>query len=906
VSFFAVSLAQAPNPTQGTLYAVNRKGAELGVCPLKNTRVRVDISGFLARVTVVQEFQNDFTGPVEAVYRFPLSQNGAVDNMTMTVGSRVIKGRIMKRAAARAVYEAAKEEGNAAALLDQERPNIFTQSVANIPPGEKIVVEISYVETLKYEDGQYELVFPMVVEPRYTPAKMKAEEAAKILPLPTRPGHDISIEINLDAGVGIESLRSSSHEIETVNLSASDARITLKDGNTIPNKDFILRYDVTGKRIEDAVLAHRDERGGFFTLILQPPDMPLAADRTPKEIVFVLDTSGSMSGHPIEKAKEAMQLSLDGLYPDDTFNIITFAGDTAILFDKPVYATQANMERAREFVESRRSSGGTEMMKAIKAALDPSDSQEHLRIVCFMTDGEVGNDDEIIAEVQKHPKARVFSFGIGDSVNRYLLDKIAQEGNGEHEYVGLNDDGSKAARRFYERVRTPILTDISIDWGATAVSDLYPGKVPDLFSAKPVIIQGRYLKPASGTIRLKGKIAGQEYSRDIQLVLPEAEDANDVLAVLWARTKIDGLASEARKYTDEEDPAEIAAQKKLIDQITQLGLAYNLMTQFTSMVAVEERFAIARGGKPKTATATARRPGKTARAADAPFRRLEVITALQRPPAVKYGSGSGFGVGNGDGNGSGSGSAMSNSPASVAKLSIAVPKAISGGVLNGKAVSLPQPAYPEAARSANASGSVAVRVTIDESGNVISATPVSGHPLFASAATQAARQSRFAPTMLSGQPVKVSGMIVYNFTGHGTPQITTGQFAPGTAAETPAERPADAITPEMLADAARQEEEAILRRKLAEKFHFWVFAAAERLRKGDSAPGPNEEKFVAGGNASIRIILTAETPEVLQKLRSLGFEGAAQKGILAGTIPAGRLIELAAVPEVMVILPRMK
>lgn len=898
VSLFTISLAQAPDPTEGTLYAVNKRGTEIGVCPLKNTRVRVDISGFLARVTVVQEFQNDFTGPVEAVYRFPLSQNGAVDDMTMTVGSRVIKGRIMKRAAARAVYEAAKEEGNAAALLDQERPNIFTQSVANIPPGEKIIVEISYVETLKYEDGQYEFVFPMVVAPRYTPAKMKAGEAAKVLPLPTRPGHDVSIEINLDAGVGIELLRSSSHEIETVSLSASDAKVTLKDGNTIPNKDFILRYDVTGKRIEDAVLAHRDERGGFFTLMLQPPDMPLAADRTPKEIVFVLDTSGSMGGRPIEKAKEAMQLSLDGLYPDDTFNIITFAGDTAILFERPVYATQANMEKAREFVENRRSGGGTEMMKAIKAALDPSDSQEHLRIVCFMTDGEVGNDDEIIAEVQKHPKARVFSFGIGDSVNRYLLDKIAQEGNGEHEYVGLNDDGSKAAKRFYERVRTPILTDISVDWGGTAVSDLYPQKIPDLFSAKPVIIQGRYLKPASGTVRLKGKIAGQEYSRDIPLVLPEAEAAHDVLAVLWARTKIDGLASEARKYTDEHDDAEIAAQKKLIDQITQIGLDYNLMTQFTSMVAVEERPATA--GKPNAAPATARGAGKTARAADTAFRRLEVITALQRPPAVKYGRG-GSGVGSGGGN-----YALHNSPAGVANLSITVPKPISGGVLNGKAVSLPQPAYPEAARTMNAQGSVAVRVTVDESGNVISATPVSGHPLFAATATQAARQSKFAPTNLSGQPVKVTGMIVYNFSVGGTPQITTGQFAPGTVAETPAEKPADAITPEMLAEAARLEEEAILRRKLAEKFHFWVFTVGDRIRKGESAPALNEEKFVAGGNASIRIILNAETPEVLQKLRSLGFEGTAQKGILAGTVPAARLIELAGVPEVKMVLPRMK
>jgi len=230
-----------------------------------------------------------------------------------------------------------------------------------------------------------------------------------------------------------------------------------------------------------------------------------------------------------------MKLSLEGLYPEDTFNLITFAGDTHVLFDKPVPATQANLERAQAFLDSREGGGGTEMMKAIKAALDPSDSQEHLRIVCFMTDAFVGNDDEIISEIQKHPKARVFSFGIGSSVNRSLLDKMAEAGNGEVEYVGLDDDGSKAAKRFYERVRTPMLTDLSIDWNGMPVADVYPSNIGDLFSAKPVIVNARYAKGASGTIKLKGNVAGQPYERSIKIDLPETENANDVLATLWAR-----------------------------------------------------------------------------------------------------------------------------------------------------------------------------------------------------------------------------------------------------------------------------------------------------------------------------------------------------------------------------------
>lgn len=579
--------------TQGSLYAVGKQGKELGACPLKNTTVKTEISGFLARVRVTQEFQNSFTDPIEAVYTFPLSQNGAVDDMTMKVGERIVRAKIMKREEARATYETAKTEGKTASLLDQERPNIFTQAVANIMPGDTVIIEISYVETLKYEEGAYEFVFPMTVGPRYIPGSVK--DAAKIAPpvAETRNGSDISIDVNLNAGVPVEEIRSSSHDIEQVNFSPNAAKVTLRGEKTIPNKDFILRYDVTGGKIQDAILAHRDERGGFFTLILQPPDKIASEDRTPKEIVFVLDTSGSMYGFPIEKAKEAMKLSLEGLYPDDTFNLITFAGDTSVLFDKPVPATQANLERAQAFLDSRQGGGGTEMMKAIKVALDPSDSQDHLRIVCFMTDGYVGNEEEIIAEVQRHPQARVFSFGIGSSVNRYLLDKMAEAGKGEVEYVALNDDGSKAARKFYERVRTPLLTDLSIDWNSMPVADVYPGKLTDLFSAKPVILHGRYAKGFGGTIRLKGKVAGQEYVRDIVVNLPETEAANDSIASLWARTRVDELSSSKLRATD---PAKAGEFDK---QITNLGIEFRLLTQFTSFVAVEERI-VNQNGTPRT------------------------------------------------------------------------------------------------------------------------------------------------------------------------------------------------------------------------------------------------------------------------------------------------------------------
>ncbi len=597
--------------TPGALNAFGANGKTRGLCPLKHTEVRASVAGFLARVTVTQEFENPFKDKIEAVYTFPLPQAAAVDDMTMRVGERTVKGKIMRREEASEVYRAARHAGQVASLLDQERPNVFTQSVANIMPGERVTVVISYVETLKYEAGTYEFVFPMVVGPRYIPgaptgrraprgrraATDRVPDAARVTPPHARPGtragHDISVEVVLDAGVPVERLKSPSHEIDVERPSPSGARVRLRSLAVIPNKDFILRYDVAGQKIQDALLTHRDARGGYFTFILQPPDRVAPADVTPKELVFVLDTSGSMMGFPIEKAKETMKLALDSLNPQDTFNLITFAGDTSILFEEPVPATPQNLSKAQKFLETREGGGGTEMMKAIRAALEPSDAQGHVRIVCFMTDGEVGNDFEIISEVQKHPNARVFSFGIGNSINRFLLDKMAEHGRGAVEYVSLEDDGSAAARRFHERVRSPLLTDIQIDWGGLQVADTYPRRIPDLFGSGPLIVSGRYTTGGRGVLRLRGTLAGQAFERDIAVELPELRAEHEVLATLWARRRVEDLMSE--DYAGAQS-GEMRAD--LREAVTGLGLEYRLLTQFTSFVAVEET-TVTDGGKPR-------------------------------------------------------------------------------------------------------------------------------------------------------------------------------------------------------------------------------------------------------------------------------------------------------------------
>ena len=563
-----------------------------GICPLRHTDVQVRIAGPLARVTVTQEFHNPFAEKIEAVYTFPLPPDSAVDDMTMHVGDRTIRGLIKPRDEARKIYDEARRTGRIASLLDQERPNIFTQAVANIVPGASVKIQIAYVETVPYEAGAYSFNFPMVVAPRYMPRRGVPDAgriAPPVTPEGTRAGHDISVEVHLDAGVPVESLESRTHDVVIERPNPRQAVVKLRDKAVIPNKDFILKYDVAGRRVEDAVLTHT----GYFTLLLQPPDRVQPEEIAPKELVFVLDTSGSMSGFPIEKAKEAMGLALDGLHPRDTFNLITFAGDTHILFPNPVPATPENRRRAREFLSARYGSGGTEMMKAIRASLAPSDAPDRTRVVCFMTDGEVGNDMEILAEVQRHPNARVFAFGIGSSVNHFLLDGMARYGRGEVEYVGLQDDGSAAARRFHERVQSPLLTDISIDWGGLAVNSVYPARIPDLFAAKPLVVSGRYASPGAGVIRLRGKMGGRDFTREIRVNLPASQPENAMLATLWARRRVEDLMSQ-----DFGGLQRGAIRDDLKQQITKLGMDYRLMTPFTSFVAVEEK-TITEGGTPR-------------------------------------------------------------------------------------------------------------------------------------------------------------------------------------------------------------------------------------------------------------------------------------------------------------------
>ena len=610
----SASAGQSSGTSQ--LQIMGKDGKVTGFVPLKHTGIKTEISGFVARTEVTQEFENVLPNAVEAIYVFPLPHESAVDGMTMTVGNREIRAVIKEREEARKIYEAARNSGHTVALLDQERPNIFTQSVTNIPPGGTVTIKLSVIELLKYEAGVYQFAFPLVVGPRYIPGAGSVPPSRGTMPdtdqVPDashisppvagihtgdlHAGHDVSLEVNLAAGVPVGDVESPSHKIFADRTGADSYHVKLADDLVLPDKDFILNYKVAGVGINDAVLAHADKSGGYFTLILQPPERPAEESLVPRQLIFVLDTSGSMWGYPIEMAKKTIARALDKLRKDETFNLITFSGDTRILFPEPVPATAENVTRAKQVLAGAYGSGGTEMMTAIRTALGDDAGAgkpveaDPVRVVCFMTDGYVGNDAEIVAEVKKHPDARVFSFGIGTSVNRFLLAKMAEEGHGDVEFVTAPGETQAAADRFYERVHSPVLTNISIDWNGLPVSEVYPREVRDLFSAKPIIITGRFTGNPSGKITIKGYQGTGEFSRTIPVDFSSAGPANAALEKIWARHKVEDLMSQDWSGIQQGNSAHKA-------EIIQVGLEHSLATQYTSFVAVEEQ-TVVQDGKP--------------------------------------------------------------------------------------------------------------------------------------------------------------------------------------------------------------------------------------------------------------------------------------------------------------------
>ncbi|MEW6348734.1 MAG: VIT domain-containing protein [Thermodesulfobacteriota bacterium] len=619
------SAGMSGKPGQGTLTIIEPDGQSGGGCPLEHTSVKAEVSGFVSRVTVTQVFHNPRKDKIEAVYTFPLPSDAAVDDMLMRVGDRVVRGEIKRREEARRIYEQARDRGHVASLLDQERPNIFTQSVANIMPGQKVEITIKYVEMLPFVDGACKFVFPMVVGPRFIPGEptgtsgtgwapdtTQVPDASKITPPVTpegtRAGHDIDVSLSIDAGVPILGIDSKLHEVTVERDGKNRAKVAMKNKKEIPNKDFVLEYQIAGDEVKSGVLVHKDGKEGFVSVIMIPPKRVKPEQIAPKEMIFVIDCSGSQAGKPIAKAKETMRYIIDHMNPDDTFNIIDFNQGSRMLFPEPKKNTPEYREKALKYLSTLEARGGTWMGPAVETICkSPSDSNR-LRIVTFMTDGYVGNDFEIISLVKKHRgKSRWFPYGTGNSINRFLIDQMAKVGGGEPEVILLNSPGEEIAKKFYKRISTPVLTDISLSTSGISLEEVFPGEVSDVWDQKPLIFKARYTKAGKGKITIKGFAAGKPYEQTLEVTLPDKQAENSSLAALWARAKVDELMDRNWMGMQKGTP-----EKDIKEEIIKVALQHRIMTQFTSFVAVEETV-ITVGGKPTKVTVPVEMPDGVSR-----------------------------------------------------------------------------------------------------------------------------------------------------------------------------------------------------------------------------------------------------------------------------------------------------
>jgi Ca-activated chloride channel family protein len=595
--------------------------------PLKHTDVKASVTGSIASVEVTQKFQNPYDGKIEAVYVFPLPENAAVNDFVMTIGDRKIRGIIRERQQAEQIYTAARAQGYVASLMTQERPNIFTQKVANIEPGKSIDVSIVYFSTLSFSDGAFEFVFPMVVGPRFNPPASEGErmigaQGAGIGVTPRgqpggsgekvevqylrpnqRSGHDISVALSIDAGVEIEKVSSPSHVIEVTTLSPSKADVRLGRADRMPNKDLVVRYTLAGRNVKSGVVVSRfpgydgpanpgvaapNDGWNYFQMMVVPPENLAALRRRPVEMVFVLDCSGSMNGEPLAQVKESVERVLRQLRPDDTFQVVRFSDSASAMGPKPLRASEKNIEWAIRHVGRLNSEGGTMMIEGIKASLDFPLDGDRERFVLFLTDGFIGNETEILTAIRSRlGPSHVFSVGVGSSVNRYLLDSMARVGRGAVAYIVPGDDPTQIIDRFFERVTRAAMTDITIDWGGMEVADVYPRRLPDLYHGRPVVVTGRF-KAGSGTgsVTIKGRAnIGAERGEDGAWARPIAMNldmtrnvaVHPALPALWARQRIQEL--------DEASLGE--GGDGVAPEITRTALTYRLLSKHTAFVAVD-------------------------------------------------------------------------------------------------------------------------------------------------------------------------------------------------------------------------------------------------------------------------------------------------------------------------------
>lgn len=553
--------------------------------PLKSTTAEVKIAGVIADVRVTQVYANAGAIPIEAAYVFPGSTRAAVYGLEMTIGERVLVAQVQPREEARRTYEQAKGEGKGTSLLEQQRPNVFQMNVANILPGDTIKVELRYTELLVPTAGEYQFIFPTVVGPRYSnrPATAPSEDQWVQNPFLQKgqsSPSSLAIQVELVAGMPLQEVRSLSHEVTPQFRDASRADLSLTPNDrSANNRDFILSYRLADSKIESGLLLSTGESENFFLLTVQPPKRGSAAAIPARETIFVIDVSGSMNGFPLEVAKTLLRELAASLRPHDRFNVLLFSGGSTLLSPQSLPASQENLERALHTIDQVRGGGGTELLPALKQALALPHKNGEARSIVVITDGFVDVETEAFELIRGNlHRANLFAFGIGSSVNRFLIEGMARAGQGEPFIVTRPDAAAAEARKFRDYISAPVLTHVTVNAAGFAMHDLEPSSVPDVLAERPVVLFGKWKGEAQGTITVRGTTGSGEYVQTFPVGSATRVSGSQALAYLWARHRIATLADDNQLHPSDER----------VREVTNLGMTYNLLTAYTSFVAVDQ------------------------------------------------------------------------------------------------------------------------------------------------------------------------------------------------------------------------------------------------------------------------------------------------------------------------------